>query len=309
VSIRRAVGSPRTLLFIAFAFAAPAAAQSLELREAEYRAALLDYEAAAAARDIIATGFTATLDSLTVARSIDDRQEIDRLEGQVRARSLQLQSREVRLVELEERVDEARASLLEALDQRLDSLQMVFDLSGSQIQRTEVATLIRDLRNQFSSVSAEDLEERLATEFVSIPAINYDPRDTPQTLQAKAQLADRYAQDFQREIDGVDEDIERFRRDLQLQRISGDARAGVDRFGDAQVPVRGRTVGERTEQGLAADTVGVDLEALPPGEAIERLEILREQLVSARDQMVARARLFRGGGGARGELGRPEVVR
>lgn len=307
MSIRRLVGTPRVLLAIGLCFAAPATAQTLEQREAEYRTVVLEYEAAASARDIVASGFTATLDSLTAARALGDRQEIDRLEGRVRARSLQLQSREVRLGELETRIAEARAALLVALDLRLDSLQTVFDLSGSEVERMEVATLILDLRNQFSSVAAEDLEERLATEFVSLPAINYDPRDTPQTLLAKAQLAERYAEDFQREIEGVDEDIARFTRDLQLERISGDARAGVDRFGDAQVPVRGRTVGERAEQGLAADTTGVDLEALPPEEAIERLEILREQLVSARDQMQARARLFRRGGGARGEEGWTEV--
>jgi hypothetical protein len=122
-----------------------------------------------------------------------------------------------------------------------------------------------------------------------LPTFRPDPRDTPATLQAKAEFLEGKAAEFQREIDAVDQLLGRYEAELRLERFTGDARASIDRFGDTQVPVRGSSGVARAEQGIAVDTLGVDLESLPPEDAIVRLQLARAQLVLARDQTLAAA--------------------
>lgn len=282
-------------------------AQTLEERELDYRASLSAYVASVEARDVYRSRFYTLLDSLSAARAASDQDRVDALEGRVRDVSLQLASRDARVEEASAAYEAARDALLVALDQRLDSLEVVAEMSIDPLRRREAGILIRGLQVQYAEVAAEQLEETVDVRPVILPAITREPRDTPATLEAKAQLLESRAEDFQLEIDEVDQALERYRREVRLNQFTADTRSSIDRFGDRQVPVRGATGAERGEQGIVADTTGVDLESLPPQDAIVRLTLFREQLVLARDATLARARELRGG--ARGEGVLPEEAR
>ena len=269
------------------------AGQSLEDRRLEYREALSGYETAIAARDVDANRFYILLDSLSTARANDDEDVVDDLEGRVRSVSLALQSEDAWVEERAEALQEAREALLGALDQTLDSLQIVALTTTDPVRREAAGAQIASLRDQYRAVEVEDLQDLLAGDRVRPLGITFSPRDTPATLQAKAELLESKAEEVQLEIDAVDQAIERYRRAVQLDRIAGDARSTIDRFGDTQVPVRGGSAAGRDEAGIVADTAGVDLESLPPADALLRLEVLRQQLGVLQDEILRRAQEFR----------------
>ena len=301
--MRRSVGHLRLLfagLSIALALPSGLAAQTLEEREQEYRAALFEYEAAVAGRAPVQNQFYEVLDSLTTARSSGDQQRIDALEGRLRDMAIRLDSRDSRVAEMSQAYEDARARLLTAFDQRLDSLGLVLEVSTDAARRDSVRDEILDLQLQYVQVQADELNDAIGPQSMILPAFRSDPRDTPATLLAKAEFLEGKAEDFQREIDRVDELLERYEGELRLQRFTGDVRANRDRFGDTQVPVRGSGGAGRTEQGMTADTTGVDLESLPPADAIVALQRARASFVLARDQTRAAAANLRAE--ARGDL-------
>ena len=284
-----AVGAPNAL-----------GAQSLEESELRYREALRLYEAAAASRDVVNNRFYSLLDSLTTARGSADEARIDELEGRFRDVGFELSRLDSRLGDAGAAYETAREALLGALDQRLDSLGTVADRSVDPVERDSLGSLILDLRIQFRQVQEEELDETIGPPSMMLPAVRIDPRDTPTSLRAKAEFLDEKAEDFQREIERVDQLLERYDAELRLERFTVDARASMDRFGDRQVPVRGGAGAERAEQGIEADTLGVDLESLAPEDAIARLQAWRAQLVLARDGTLAAAETLRAA--ARGDL-------
>lgn len=269
-----------------------ASGQSLEDRETEYLAALQEYQTAVDARDDLAGRFYALLDSLSMAREAEDQGVVDQLEGRVRGVSLQLQALDAGVGVTGVAYEESRDALLVALDTRLDSLQVVAESSEDLDRRQEAGSRIVSLRAQYAAVEVDNLQEIRPRQSVAIPNIRDDPRDTPETLLAKAELLRSKAEDFQVEIDAVDQALERYRRAVELDRLAGDARSTIDRFGDTQVPVRSRPGSVRGEEVPVADTTGVALESLPPSEAIRRLEIYHGLLVDVRDRTLLRARDF-----------------
>jgi len=282
-----------TVLLVLVTLPAAVSGQSLEERELEYRAALGAYESAVQARNVLAFRQDAVLDSLTRARATGDQSLIDRLEGQARQVGLQFASRSTRVTEMSDAFEEVRGALLDALDQRLDSLQQVIQGSTSESVRLEAGTLIADLRTQFAGVEAQDLEETIPLRSLVLPAVTIEPRDTPASLLRKAQLLESRAQAVQREIDEVEDDLDRFRRNAQLARFSGDATSATDRFGDRTVPVRSQTTDGRAGRTPVADSTVVDLDALSPEDAIVALERYRQQLIVIRDETIQRANELR----------------
>jgi len=291
------LGAPTTRfpLLLAALLCLPAAvgAQSLEERELEYEEALESYEEAVAARNVLAFRQDAVLDSLSTARDLRNQELIDYLEGRARQVGIQLASRSARVSETGEAYEEARGALLDALDQRLDSLRRVIQQAGTPVARQEAAILIVDLRAQYGAVEAEDLEATIPLRPLLEPSLAFEPRDTPASLLRKAQLLESRAEKVDREIAEVDADLERYRRALQLDRFTGDVTSTIDRFGDRTVPVRSEAGDARGGQTLATDSTVVDLETLSPQDAIVALERYRQQLVVIRDQTLARAAEFR----------------
>jgi tetratricopeptide (TPR) repeat protein len=288
--MRRSVG----LLRIAFAgvisaFVLPSGigAQSLEESELQYREALTFYDAVSANRDVVANRFYSLLDSLTRARDSEDQNRVDALEGRSRDVGVELSRLDIRLEDAEEAYETAREALLASLGQRLDSLGTLAEMSADPVRRESIGRMIFDLQLQYAQVAAEELEETIGPPSMMVPAFRVDPRDTPATLRAKAEFLQGKVADFEREIGRVDELLEGYQRELRLERFTGDARASIDRFGDTQVPVRGSGGVARTDQGIAADTLGVALESLAPEDAIARLQGWRASLVLLRDGTLA----------------------
>jgi hypothetical protein len=288
--MRRAAGLLRlglAGLMISLVVPSGLVAQSLEESELQYREALTFYDAVSANRDVVANQFYALLDSLTTAREAADQNRVDALEGRFRDVGVELSRLDIRLGDAEQAYETARAALLGSLDQRLDSLGTVAEMSADPALRESIGRMIFDLQVQYAQVAAEELEETIGPPSMMLPAFRVDPRDTPSTLRAKAEFLAEKAADFEREIERVDQLLEGYQRELRLERFTGDARASIDRFGDTQVPVRGSAGAARAEQGIAADTLGVDLESLAPEDAISRLQAWRAQLVLARDGTLA----------------------
>lgn len=282
------------LLTLAFLPAA-ALAQSLDERLLEYRAALSTYETAVDARNIRAFRQDAILDSLATARDLGDQLFIDRLEGQARLVGLDFATSSARVRDTSDAYEEARGALLQALDERLDSLRVIVQSSSDPVVRQQTATLIVDLQAQYGGVLAQDLEETIPLRPLVEPSLAIEPRDTPSSLLRKAQLLESRAAKVEREIAEVDEDLDRFRRAEQLDRFTGDVTSAIDRFGDRTVPVRSQAGDTRAGPTQVADSTVVDLEALSPADAIVALERYRQQLVIILDQTFARASALRAG--------------
>lgn len=280
----------------------PLSAQVLEERELEFETALSDYQLAVDARNVEAFRQDAVLDSLATARNIGDQVLIDRLEGRARVVGLAFASRSARVSETSDRYEEARGALLQALDGRLDSLRIVVQTTDDPTTRRRTAILIADLNAQYGNVLAEDLEETIPLRPLLEPSLTVEPRDTPSSLLRKAQLLESRAATVQREIDEVDEDLERFRKAEELDRFTADVTSAIDRFGDRTVPVRSQAGDARAGQTAVADSTAMDLELLSPADAIVALERYRQQLVTILEQTLARATAFRSGrNGVRGD--------
>src|SRR5262249_6368034 len=124
--------------------------------------------------------------------------------------------------------DGARTALLASIDDRMEGLSGQLASARTPADRTRVAALLRDLDNQQKQIEAERDEPALKLQLVHLPSITYDPRDTPETLNAKAQLLRAKAQQVDSTLARVDRQIATLDRQLRRARNVKSLETGLE---------------------------------------------------------------------------------
>lgn len=292
-----APGLVRGLTFAVAAFAvAPGAAagqtteEVLVQRRLEYRSALADYQSAQAAFSVVERRFSAALAALDRARRSGDEEELAQAFAAAQERSLPVRDRRTRVAEAANRLEAARAALIEVLTIRLTELLTEMAEAGSPQEEAELDALWRDLNAELEQLETES-EDPFRLNPTVLPEVTFDLRDTPEVREQKARLLERTAamadsavQTIQRQIDGLEERLrqERNRRDFL-------ARTG--RFGDT--PPVGPTRPPGGTQVQVADSTGAPVRPQSLEERIQELRTVQQQIATYRDDLLIRARLFR----------------
>lgn len=263
-------------------------------RRAAYRSAVLAYESAIEAQRAIQSRWEQALAAHEEARRSGSEAEYDAAQARARRASLELQEAQRRVQEAEEALGAARRGLMEVLDERRRRLEEQLESDPPASTREGLLALIEDLQNQYRELEESRHDDELQATLVFQPSIQYSPRDGPDELRVKADLAERHAREADSTIARIDRDLERLRGRLRLDRIHSDARASRRRFDDAQPPVGAAGSRNRDlDRLMPDDSTGVSIHRLPLPQQIEALEGWKEQLVHYRDEMLGRAERFR----------------
>lgn len=261
-----------------------AAAAVIQLR-LEYREAMSTLEAAVAAFEVVESRFNQAIDELTAAKDSGDEDRLDRAYAAAQAAAPPIRVREARVREKNEETEEARSRLGDALEVELDRLY-----AGEGTVPIEV---LADLR--VTIVDMENELDEMRGSFVGFdvqPAIlvqlRIDPTDGPTDIRNKADLLERRAARYTRDISEIDGRLEQLLKRQRLQRARNTALAGVNLFDDSGVPVGppGQAGSQTPPGGGVGSTDTTE-------EQIRGLEQVRERLVEVRDQIVERAGQFR----------------
>ena len=214
-----------------------------------------------------------------LTRAFDLARELDRLERRVAERWAVLGT--------------ARAAYVEALDDRIDRLAAQLSSARSAAERARLTALIRDAANEQADVEADVEGPALRAELVYYPSIQFDPRDTPETLRGKAQLLRSKAEQADSSVAQIDREIDRIDRQLRRSRNVESLVTGVERFGDVQVPVgapnRRIAPGEVRAR---PDSAGVARPEVTSEQRLQELRLLRLQVLEAKRQFLQRAGIF-----------------
>lgn len=261
-------------------------------RQLAYEAARSGYQAAIDARNVREKQWNDALEEHEQAsRSGDAARENTAL---VRALDL---SRELDLADRranqEKRtLDAARNVLLTAIDARTKTLTAQRDAARTAAERARYGALLRDLDVQQTEIEAER-DQAVTVKLVYYPSIQFDMRDTPESLTAKAQLLRRKAETADSALAQIDRQIQRIERQLRQSRNVQSLVTGVERFGDVQVPVGAPN--RRTPQGdvpARPDSAGVARPEITPQQQVRELRLLRFQIQEAKRQFLDRASTF-----------------
>ncbi len=268
-------------------------------RELEFRSAESAHESAVDARSAAERRFSRALQEIEAARESDDERRMEAAYARAQQQAVELQSLEQRVRQTAQRLDEARESLLDVLDRRLESLVSELGATPDPGRQEEIAALIRNLRTRVEEVerAGEFTEEvRLA----ALPEVTFDPRDGPVELRWKAELLQRRASQYEERIAEIDEQIGELRRRQRRDRNLQDLLAGIERFDDNQMPVGPPRETRDPETGSvdpdeseAGDTTAASGGEMTLEERIESLQVLRERIETHREQVLIQARQFR----------------
>lgn len=268
-------------------------------RQLEFQSARSAHESALDARSAAERRFSRALQEIEGARASQDDDRIEAAYARAQQQAVELQSLEQRVRQTAQRTEEAREALLQALDQRLESLVAELSRTAGRQEQQELAALIRNLRNRVQEVErAGELTREI--QLVAVPEVTFDPRDGPVELQWKAELLERRAEQYEERIGEIDAQIEQLRRRQRRNRNLQDMLAGIERFDDDQVPVTPRqerrdsdAEAVEPEGGQPSDSAGAEAPQMTLEERVQSLEVLRLRIESFREQVLVRASQFR----------------
>jgi hypothetical protein len=290
----RSLSSIGALILVAALSATRGAAQQGDLvveRTNAYRAALSDHQAAVDAWSAIEQRWNDALEehervrrsgddprtTAALVRALDLAQELDRAERRVKDRRAALNA--------------ARTGLVAALGNRRSALDGQLATARTPADRSRINAQLRDLDNEQAELDAEGQLQSVVVTYYN--SIQFDTRDTPQTLGYKAQLLRSKAAQQDSAMARVDREIERIDRELRRSRNAASLVSGVERYGDLQVPVGTPT--RRPGAGdvpSRPDSAGVARPESTPQQRIQQLRLLHTQLEDAKQQFLQRAAVF-----------------
>ncbi len=252
---------------LAFVDVGPAHAQAIdqvqEQRELEYQAALNAFQAAQASRGALQSRLEQWSDSMAVARVANNEERKNRAYAALLPITRDLLSADRRVEETVQSLEQARFALRDLIDKRMDLLVEQIEFAGTDDERRNLALQYEDLNNRFYELAPRTAEEMRVTA-VLLPNIMAAPTDGPTELSAKAELLERFAAKFDTLAATISDELEGVERRTQRERSMNGFMAGIDRFGDANVPVGpARGVPEREDGGdLSLEDQQEELRAL-----------------------------------------------
>ena len=283
--------------FWACPFTGAYAQEELTLPELDglYRLAVLDYDAAFQALENLSSQFDRASLDLTAAIAAGD----EAAKNRAYAETLRIAPQRRQLVRrVEDKAQEllvARDRLLDANAQYLTDLLAQADTASNPVDQRFLATFVTDTRNRIRELrNLENPQVTLEPE----PDINWEPRDGPSVLRAKATILEVTANQYEEQYAYYARHLEGLRRDQSLDRRSGDFLAGITRFDDPTVPVGppgARTIPPpgQVQPPPGADSLGVDGGFLTLEQRIQALEVLQEEITQSVQNMRVRAETLR----------------
>jgi hypothetical protein len=266
-------------------------ADALEQRQADFTAARSAYEAARDAQEAMDLRFQRALQVADSASLSGNQRLIDRSYTAAQQVARELEGLDRRVRETAERLEEARDQLLEAIGIRIDELLQEAEDTTDPDEAFRLASILRDLDNQYAELQALEPEIEVAV----MPEMAPDPRDSPQDLLRKARAMDYWGDRYESQLADIASRLDDLQLEQRRDRRLADFLAGIDRFDDTQVPVTvGRTGAEaqRNPEDLppGADSI---VAVRPIEERILDLESLRDRVAEILRQVRDRADLFR----------------
>lgn len=304
MTARPAPHAPARLRWLAMAAAAcalvstvPAVAQQPQDQvvngQLAYDAAKSQYQAALDAWRVVEKQWTDAVEEHDQARRSGDANRQSAALIRALDRSRELDRLERRVAEQRGTLDGARTSLLAALDERMERLAAQLAAARTTADRARLGALLRDLQNQQGQVEAEREGPEVRVQVVYYPSIQFDPRDTPETMVAKAQLLRSKAVQQDSTLAQIDREIRRLEGQVRRSRDVQALVSGVDRFGDVQAPVGAPSRRNPSSDVRARpDSAGVPRPEVTPQQRLQQLQLLRLQLLDAKRQFLERAGTF-----------------
>ena len=248
------------------------------------------FEAARSGFNVAERQFSSALEEVTRARRQGNKDGLERAYSLAQDRSVPYRDRENRVREARAALVQARQSLIEVLEVRLEHLVEEMDAAASAQQRGQLDLIWRDLSTELQQLEAE-AGDTFRLDPVVLPEVTSDPRDTPDVILSKAELIERQAGVADTLIQDKEREIQALTARLRNQRQRRDFVAATDRFDDTRVPVvTGSPTGERTP---SSDSTVAGQRPITLEERIQLLRDYVEQLRSYRDQLRIRAQVFR----------------
>jgi len=265
----------------------------MEDREAEYRLARSTHQVALEALGVAERNWNRAVQEAEAARQAGDEERRGRALAAALRQAPPLEGARRRVEDTDSALAEARGALLQAIDQRLDSLVAELDVTADQSEREALGITMQDLYNRYYELEEED-EAPQVPQFASLPEIQFDPGDGPEEWRLKADLADRHAARYEAVLGEIDDEVADLRRRQRRERSILDHLASIERFGDIRLPVGppNRRIDPVTGEVLP-DSLALEERPLTLEERIERLLSLRNQVEGRLEQVRIRARVFR----------------
>lgn len=262
---------------VLWGLAAPLAAQSVEQaqeqRELEYQAALSAHESAQAAYRALQSRFEQWSDSLNVARIAQDETRANAAYSQLMPLSTDLASADRRVGQTAQALERARFALKDLVDKRMDLLVEQIEFANSDEDRRRLALQYQDLSNRFDELELASLPA-LQVSQVLLPNIVAQPTDGARELSAKAELLERYAARYDTLISTIQNELADAEKRGQRDRTMNGFLAGLDRYGDTNLPVGPAREVARGD-GERATTLAEQVDELRA--LVGRYETLREE--------------------------------
>jgi hypothetical protein len=189
-------------------------------------------------------------------------------------------------------LDAARRALLAALEIRMESISGQLAGTRSPAERASYGAVLRDLDAQQRQLEAERDEPAYNVQLVYYPSIQYDVRDTPETLVQKAQLLRAKVVKYDSSAAQIDREIDRLDRQLRSSRNAQSLVSGLERFGDVQPPGAPTSRSPQGDVQSRPDSAGVSRPEASLQQRIQALRILRLQVLEAKRQFLQRAGVF-----------------
>ena len=251
-------------------------------RRLEYRAATDAYESALAARAVAESRFSRHTQEISVARGAGDEVRRDQALGEVQRLSIEILTLDQRVEETADALRKARSALLDVLDAHLDLLFEQVAFAQTAADSTDVIVIYRDVLNRQAEVEADERGEMVLVPVV-MPEVTAAPRDGPLELRLKAELLDRKAEQADSMIVELGQEVTELERRAQRDRGLQVLMNGIDRFGDADVPVGAAGTNAESTDAVTAE----ELE-----ERLQSLHLLIARYETYRDEARRRARQF-----------------
>lgn len=286
---------------LAFFLASPLtgayAQEELTLPELEglYRSAMAGYEEAFEVLEVLSSQFDRASLDFSAALVAGDEAAQNRAYAVVLRIAPQRRQAVRRVEDKAQELLVARDRVLDANAQYLTDLLTQADTASNPADQRFLATFVTDTRNRIRELrNLENPQVTLEPE----PDINWEPRDGPAVLRAKATILEVTANQYEEQYAYYARQLERLRRDQSLDRRSGDFLAGITRFDDPTVPVGppgARTIPPpgQVQPPPGADSLGIEGGFLTLEQRIQALEVLQEEITQSVQNMRVRAEVLR----------------
>ncbi|MCA9737073.1 MAG: hypothetical protein KC645_05570, partial [Gemmatimonadetes bacterium] len=235
------------------------------------------------ARRALQSRFEQWSDSLNVARIAGDEARRNNAYRELLGVTTDLGSADRRVEQTATALEQARFALKDLIDKRMDLLVDQLQYTSTDNERRTLALVYEDLSNRFEELDREAPPEMQVTPVV-LPNIMASPTDGARELSAKAELLERYAARYDTLIGTIEQELSDLEKRAQRDRVMGGFLAGLDRYGDTNLPV-----GPAREVPPAGSEAGESATPIPLEERMGELRDLLTRYESLREEARERA--------------------